>query len=276
MKEIVLGTLACGALLVARSWAQVEIVMPREQEPAEAEAPEETSSEEEGGEKVETLVQRSEHEVIKANTLWDLAAYYYKDPWQWPRIHEANKDKIKDPHWIYPGQVFVIPGLDKVVRVASRAAGEKVSAVPAPAPAPAPPSEPPAEPAGGVAVPDGLSAKLPESFAGHQPAVYRLKVSKGWKADGTIRPMEDRDVLAQGDEAPVRLDAPAEQGWRYAVYRRAAPTEQDTDEDAQYLQRVGTVKILRESGKAGKREYKALIIRSGGALEAGDLLKREI
>jgi nucleoid-associated protein YgaU len=27
----------------------------------------------------------------------------------WPKIYKANKDKIKDPNLIYPGQVFVIP-----------------------------------------------------------------------------------------------------------------------------------------------------------------------
>lgn len=27
----------------------------------------------------------------------------------WPKIHEANKDTIKDPNKIYPGQVIRIP-----------------------------------------------------------------------------------------------------------------------------------------------------------------------
>ncbi|MFQ5905910.1 MAG: LysM peptidoglycan-binding domain-containing protein [bacterium] len=29
----------------------------------------------------------------------------------WPRIYRANKDKIKDPDLIYPGQVLIIPRL---------------------------------------------------------------------------------------------------------------------------------------------------------------------
>ena len=45
------------------------------------------------------------------DTLWDLADHYYGDPTRWPEIYEANKDKIDDPHWIFPGQVFVIPGV---------------------------------------------------------------------------------------------------------------------------------------------------------------------
>jgi nucleoid-associated protein YgaU len=51
------------------------------------------------------------HTVRKGDTLWDIARKYYgpnAGP-SWPRIFDANRSKIKDPHWIYPGQVFVIP-----------------------------------------------------------------------------------------------------------------------------------------------------------------------
>ncbi|MEO0232508.1 MAG: LysM peptidoglycan-binding domain-containing protein [candidate division WOR-3 bacterium] len=50
-----------------------------------------------------------EHVVKKGDTLWDIAGYYYNNPFAWVAIWKENMDKIKDPHWIYPGQVFVIP-----------------------------------------------------------------------------------------------------------------------------------------------------------------------
>ena len=50
------------------------------------------------------------HTVKRGDTLWDLAATYLGDPFQWPQIYQLNKDKIKDPHWIYPDQVFALPG----------------------------------------------------------------------------------------------------------------------------------------------------------------------
>lgn len=56
-----------------------------------------------------------EHVVRRGDTLWDLAGRYFTNPFQWPRIHEANTQVVRDPHWIYPDQVLVIPGLRELV-----------------------------------------------------------------------------------------------------------------------------------------------------------------
>ncbi|NUT90860.1 MAG: LysM peptidoglycan-binding domain-containing protein [Saccharothrix sp.] len=49
------------------------------------------------------------HRVVSGNTLWGIAQQYYGNGALWPRIFDANRDRIRDPHWIYPGQEFVIP-----------------------------------------------------------------------------------------------------------------------------------------------------------------------
>lgn len=47
--------------------------------------------------------------VVKGDCLWKIAQRYYGNGALWPRIYDANRNLIKKPDLIYPGQVFVIP-----------------------------------------------------------------------------------------------------------------------------------------------------------------------
>ena len=48
--------------------------------------------------------------VVAGDTLSKIAKREYGDATKWHAIYEANKDTIKNPDLIYPGQTFKIPG----------------------------------------------------------------------------------------------------------------------------------------------------------------------
>ena len=46
-----------------------------------------------------------QHLVVKGDTLWDISGKFLEHAWCWPQVWGLNKQEIKNPHWIYPGQI---------------------------------------------------------------------------------------------------------------------------------------------------------------------------
>lgn len=219
------------------------------------------------------------HTVVPKDCLWDLAKHYYQNPFRWRAIHAANTNIVKDPHWIYPKQVLIIPDLPDAS--VGELPARPVETQPAPTVEPevaeaqpvdvepAPQVKPEEEP-----VPEkwkpGLSRDLPEGLAGGYPSMKRVKVEKTWKEDGKIIEFEGREIMAaQGDVVQAKLPS-ARPGETYLVYRKVAAHEEE-DPKGTYLQTVGLVRV---DESVGKQAYRLTILKSGDAVQLGDLLKR--
>ena len=140
------------------------------------------------------------HLVQKGDTLWDLAGRYYQDPYKWQQIWDANRDTIKDPHWIYPDQKFKIPGVEGAPVAAP------VAAAPA-ADAAAPPEEEETAPEAAPAV---APAKAPaEAVAPAETPAEAAEVAEA--------PPEEESPAAEEVVAPANAPAKGETPGEAAV-----------------------------------------------------------
>lgn len=58
----------------------------------------------------------NEYTVVKGDTLWDISARFFQDPWHWPSIWHANPE-IANPHLIYPGDLISLVYIDGKPRI---------------------------------------------------------------------------------------------------------------------------------------------------------------
>lgn len=143
------------------------------------------------------------HIVVPGDTLWGISAKFLKEPWRWPEIWQMNREQIKNPHRIYPGEVIVL-GRDAngnpILRVQDnklqpRIYSEQIdTAIP-----PIPPN----------VIEPFISAPLIVEVDGLE------------NAPRIVATQQDRVFVGNGDVAYVEGADPAQQKWH--VYRKGKP-----------------------------------------------------
>jgi nucleoid-associated protein YgaU len=67
-------------------------------------------------------------EVAPGDTLWSIAAAALGDGTLWAAVYRANRDRIKDPARIYPGQQLLVPEVEPAAMAAVRREGAALAA----------------------------------------------------------------------------------------------------------------------------------------------------
>ena len=65
-----------------------------------------------------------QHVVVKGDTLWDISGKFLQHPWCWPQVWGMNKDQIKNPHWIYPGQIVYFDRVNRRLSLTRPGSGD--------------------------------------------------------------------------------------------------------------------------------------------------------
>ena len=173
--------------------------------------------------------------VVKGDTLWAISGRFLKSPWRWPEIWQLNKEEIKNPHWIYPGDVVILDRANGTLRLGRT---EKYQGRGYEKRSP----ETRVEPSGNLAIPAISPADIGPFLS--QPLV--IEKDGLAKAPRIVANEENRVVIGAGNRAYVEgLTAGGSKQWH--VFRPGKPlvdpdTKQTLGHEAIYL---GDARVLK-------------------------------
>jgi hypothetical protein len=204
-----------------------------------------------------------QHLVVKGDTLWDISGKFLEHPWCWGQVWGMNREEIRNPHWIYPGQIVY---LDRAAgrlrlgkRINARDGGDPTTTRLSP--------QLRMEGLGKDAVPS-IPSNVIEPFLS-QPLIIEADELKD--APRIIATQEGRVYLGKGDKAYVRGDLKG--GTSFQAFRPAKPlydpaTKAVIGYEAFYL---GTV-ALRAEAKPGTEVHTFAVSNSKEEMGKGDYL----
>ena len=187
-----------------------------------------------------------QHTVVRGDTLWGISGKFLQHAWCWPQVWGMNKEEIRNPHWIYPGQVIYLDRAAGRLRLGNRVGGAGADGSTAGGAAGGTPTvkltpQLRTEGLGAQAVP-AIPSNVIEPFLS-QPLVVGEDELKD--APRIVATAESRVMLGKDDKAYVRGDIHA--GTSFQVFRPGTPLrDPDTNSvigyEAAYL---GTIKLER-------------------------------
>lgn len=80
----------------------------------------------EEGEAGDYSMYRVRYNPARRDCLWRIAAKHLGNPRLWKRVYEANRDKIRNPHLIYPGMMLRLPSIEKPKRSGEKSEMEAI------------------------------------------------------------------------------------------------------------------------------------------------------
>lgn len=200
-----------------------------------------------------------QHTVVKGDTLWDISGKFLKHPWCWPEVWGMNREQIRDPHWIYPGQIVYLDRAAGRLRL-GKAVGGGIPTVRLSA-------KIRTEAMGAQAVPSIPTGAI-EAFLS-QPLVVGETELQG--APRIMATREGRVVMGKDDIAYVRGDLQG--GTSFQAFRPGTPLKDPASKEiigyeAAYL---GTVKLERLA-QADNEAHVFKVVSSKEEMSIGDRL----
>lgn len=177
------------------------------------------------------------HTVVTGDTLWDLSAHYYGNPYEWPRVWSYNPE-ITNPHWIYPqDQVRLVP-----------ADGAPVAA--------------------GAPHPHVVASQR-----GDDDSIWLRE--QGWldpdaleAAGEVVGSPTDHMLMSPYDEVYVRFDhAEGTPRGEYTIFREVAAGAREPGEQGTLVQILGTVRV--DTWDADRHTARATLIEALEPIERG-------
>jgi len=207
------------------------------------------------------------HVVVKGDTLWDISGRFLQNPWCWPEVWGMNREEIRNPHWIYPGQIVYFDRINGRLRLGNALGAGAGANNGAPGQQRLQPQIR-TEGLGSNAIP-AIPSNLIEPFLS-QPLI--VDEDELQTAPRIVAVQEGRVYLGKGDKAYVRGDLRG--GTSFQVFRPSTPLKDpDTKKviayEAVYL---GTIKLER-TAKTSDSADTFVVVNSKEEMTEGDRLK---